>query len=85
MTTINVRIEEKIKVQAAKTFAKLGLDMSSAVKIFLAQVVHEDGLPFMPTINPTALRDRWDAQVKEAFMEQGHSTAKDLHTAVLKR
>lgn len=85
MTTINVRIEEKTKVQAAKTLAKLGLDMSSAVKIFLTQVVHEDGLPFIPTINPTAIRDRWDAQIKEAVREQGYSTAKDLHTALLKR
>ncbi len=85
MTTINIRIEDETKAQAAKTFAKLGLDMSSAVKIFLNQVVHEKGLPFIPTINPTALRDRWDAQVKEAFMEQGYSTAKDLHEVLLKR
>ena len=88
MTTINIRIErieERTKVQAAKTLAKLGLDMSSAVKIFLNQVVHENGFPFIPTINPSALRDRWDAQVKEAFKEQGSSTAKELHAAILKR
>lgn len=85
MSTINIRIEEKIKAQAAKTFAKLGLDMSSAVKIFLTQVVHENGLPFIPTINPTVIRDRWDAQIKEAVREQGYCTAKDLHVALLKR
>ena len=85
MTTINIRIEEKTKARAAKTFAKLGLDMSSAVKIFLSQVVHENGLPFIPTINPAALRDRWDAQVKEAYKQQGYSTAKELHATILKQ
>ena len=78
MTTINIRIEERTKVQAAKTLAKLGLDMSSAVKIFLNQVVHENGFPFIPTINPTALR------VKVALKEQGYGTAKELHATILK-
>ncbi|MCL5017307.1 MAG: type II toxin-antitoxin system RelB/DinJ family antitoxin [Patescibacteria group bacterium] len=63
MTTLNVRIEEKTKVQASKTLARLGLDMSSAVKIFLNQVVKEDGLPFIPTNNKAAIKARWDREV----------------------
>ena len=66
MTTLNVRIEEKTKAQASKTLARLGLDMSSAVKIFLNQVVKEDGLPFVPTNNKAAIKAHWDKEVVEA-------------------
>lgn len=67
MTTLNVRIEEKTKAQASKTLAKLGLDMSSAVKIFLNQVVKEDGLPFIPTNNNAVIKARWDKESAEAL------------------
>jgi DNA-damage-inducible protein J len=49
---MTVRVDGKIKSDAQKTFAKLGLDLSSAVKLFLHQSVMEQGLPFQPrTIN----------------------------------
>lgn len=67
MTTVNVRIEEKTKAQATKTLAKLGLDMSSAVKLFLTQVIKEDGLPFTPTNNHAVIRARWDREVADAL------------------
>jgi DNA-damage-inducible protein J len=63
MTQINVRIEEKTKREARKTLADLGLDISSAVNMFLKQVVIEQGLPFMPTKNAAALRAKWDQEV----------------------
>jgi len=84
MTTVNVRIEEKTKAQAAETLARLGLDMSSAVKLFLYQVVNENGLPFIPTKNPAAIRARWDAQAVEALKNgRSYSSAKELHRAIL--
>lgn len=68
MTTLNIRIEEETKRKAGKTLAALGLDMSSAVKLFLNQVVVEQGLPFTPTRrSPKEVRARWDAQVREAL------------------
>ncbi len=76
-TTINVRIEKKIKIEANKALSKLGLDMSTAVKMFLYQVVTEQGIPFTPTRNPAAIRARWDAQVKEALQGPGYKTAKE--------
>lgn len=83
MTTLNVRIEEKTKKEANKTLAKLGLDMSSAVKIFLNQVIKEDGLPFLPTNNPDIIRARWDKEVEKAkrvkkSYRSSHALVKDL-------
>lgn len=67
MSTINVRIEEKTKRAARKTLADIGLDMSSAVNLFLKQVVVEQGLPFTPTKNAKKLREKWDREVAEAL------------------
>jgi DNA-damage-inducible protein J len=51
-TTMTVRIDQKTKNAAQKTFAKMGLDLSSAVKLFMRQSVQEQGLPFKPrTVN----------------------------------
>lgn len=42
----HIRIDEDLKKQAAELFNKLGIDMSSAVTMFLKQAVLNDGLPF---------------------------------------
>jgi len=62
MATLNIRIEEDIKTKANKTLSSLGLDMSSAVKLFLNQVVIEKGLPFRPTKDPKAIKAKWDKE-----------------------
>ena len=67
MSTINVRIEEKTKKAASKALASMGLDLSTGVKIFLHQVVTEQGMPFKPTKNPAALRAEWDKEVAWAL------------------
>lgn len=47
MTTIQIRIDEETKIGAKVILEKLGLDISSAVKIFLKQVRARKGLPFL--------------------------------------
>ena len=79
MTTLNVRIEEGLKTKASKTLGKLGLDMSGAVKLFLTQVVKEDGLPFTPTNNKAILKDRWDKQIAYALKYgKSYKTGKEV-------
>lgn len=84
-TTVNVRIEKKIKAEATKTLLGLGLDMSTAVKMFLYQVVAEQGIPFTPTKNPAAIRARWDRQVADALKRPGYKTAAELHRALVRK
>jgi DNA-damage-inducible protein J len=51
-TTIQVRVDSKTKKAAQAVFEDMGLDLSSGVKMYLAQVVREKGLPFTPhTVN----------------------------------
>ncbi len=46
MSTIQVRIDEKTKKSAKKILDKLGLDFSSAIKIYMHQIVTSEGIPF---------------------------------------
>lgn len=86
MSIINVRIEEKLKKQASKTLSEVGLDLSSAIKVFLNQVVHDKGLPFRPSRTPLQIRKEWDDDVKNA-LETGisYSTIKKAHKDILKK
>lgn len=43
---IRSRIEPHLKEQAARVLAARGLNMSDAIRLFLRQVVAENGLPF---------------------------------------
>lgn len=45
-TMVHVRIDEKIKEQAAETLASMGLTVSDAVRVFLTRVVADKELPF---------------------------------------
>jgi DNA-damage-inducible protein J len=43
--TIQIRIDAKTKEEARKILDDLGLDMSSAVKLFLANVINSKSIP----------------------------------------
>ena len=45
-TNLNVRIDEDLKKQAEQLFADLGLNMSSAITVFLRSSVDYNGIPF---------------------------------------
>ena len=76
MTTLNIRIEEKTKAAASKALQRMGLDLSTGVKMFLHQVITEQGMPFTPTHNPVALRAKWDREVREARKGKNYSSGR---------
>lgn len=45
-TLVQVRIDDKLKKQATKVFEDVGLDLSTAIKIFLKRSVQKKGIPF---------------------------------------
>lgn len=49
-TVLQVRVDEKLKNDANEIFKRLGLDMSSALRLFLKRTVADNGLPFSMTI-----------------------------------
>jgi DNA-damage-inducible protein J len=46
MATIQVRVDDGIKTAADSLFSSLGLDTSTAVRMFLVASLENDGLPF---------------------------------------
>lgn len=48
-TTVSFRTKQLTKKKAEKVFDDLGISMSSALNMFLAQVVRDKGMPFVPT------------------------------------
>jgi len=79
MATLNIRIEENTKIKANKTLSSLGLDMSTAVKMFLNQVITENGLPFTPTKNLTSIKAKWDKEIAHALKYgKSYKNAKEL-------
>ena len=46
MANLQVRVDDALKAQADALFASIGLDTSSAVRVFLKQSVLRGGIPF---------------------------------------
>jgi DNA-damage-inducible protein J len=45
MANINIRIDSAVKSQAQTLFSNLGLDMTTAINMFLRQAVRQQALP----------------------------------------
>lgn len=53
-TTLNVRVEKGVKADAEAIASALGLNLSTAVNIFLRQMVRTGGIPFEVRLTPNA-------------------------------
>lgn len=52
-TRINFRTDPETKEAATKVLDILGLDMTTALNMFLKQTVRNQALPFTPSVEPT--------------------------------
>ncbi len=52
MANLQIRIDEELKNKAQAVAKSMGLDLASAVRIFIAQMVRENALPFRPSGDP---------------------------------
>jgi len=50
-TNLNVRIDADLKKQSEEIFSELGLNMSTALTVFLRQTVRSRGIPFEMRLN----------------------------------
>lgn len=49
-SVLQVRVDETLRAQAATIYEDLGIDLQTAVRIFLKKSVAENGLPFGMTL-----------------------------------
>ena len=55
-SAINVNVDTKVKEEATAILKDLGLNMSTAINMFLVQIIKKDGIPFEIT-NPKPSKD----------------------------
>lgn len=66
---LHVRVDDELKVNAAKELASFGLTISDAVRILLTRITKEGGLPVGLTADPE-IYDAWFRdKVKEALAD----------------
>lgn len=63
MANINVKVDDEIEYQAQELFASLGIDIATAMNIFLRQAIAFGGFPF------TVRLPRYNAETEQAIME----------------
>jgi DNA-damage-inducible protein J len=61
MATIQLRINDGVKAEADSLFSSLGLDTSTAIRMFLSAAIENDGIPF------DVRRKRPNAELREAM------------------
>ncbi|HBY90430.1 type II toxin-antitoxin system RelB/DinJ family antitoxin [Ruoffia sp. FAM 20858] len=69
MAQINVRIDDDLKKESTKILDSIGLDLNGAVKMFLKQVVLQEGILFKVSLKRSqiiqALQDIDEGRVKQ--------------------
>ena len=56
MAVLQVRIDDELKRQATEIYDELGLDLSTAVRMFLKRYVLVKGIPFGTTVDESTLK-----------------------------
>jgi len=67
-TNINVRIDSELKSKAQAVLADLGLDMTTAINVFISQIVYTQSIPFEIS-KPKAKRPKlggWEGKISMA-------------------
>lgn len=61
MSNINIRIDAEKKAKAQELFSSLGMDMTTAINLFIQQAIEFNGIPFV-------IR-KYNAETELAFAE----------------
>jgi len=65
ITNINIRTDSDLKSKAQSVLSDLGFDMSTAINVFLKQVVYKQAIPFdiSKTTKKTAKLGGWEGKI----------------------
>ena len=77
MAIVQFRVDDNLKLQASSIYEKLGIDLSSALRMFLKRSVMVNGIPFTMVLD----EDNYDAKKAIAAMNRLNASAKESGTA----
>lgn len=52
MANLQIRIDDKLRDEAQQIANDMGMDITTAVRVFLKQMVNDRGFPFRPDLDP---------------------------------
>ncbi len=52
MSAMNIRMDAEVKKEAQELFSEFGLDMTTAINLFLRQSIRERAIPFAVRMTP---------------------------------
>lgn len=88
-TTLQTRIDAKLKRDAQRTLGAMGLDMSTGIKIFLTQVVRTNSIPFaVMSADVLSAKEKrvLVRETAEAIKQgKGYASAHKLHKDILSK
>lgn len=86
MTNLNIRIDKEIKAAAEQIFEQLGLNMTTAINIFLRQSIRANGIPFELRLEipneTTAAAIAEGRHIAQDKSKKGYSDMDDLKSAL---
>lgn len=86
---LHIRVDEKLKTDAAAKLADVGLTVSDAVRILLTRITKEGGLPAGLTTDPQAhdawFRDKVKAALTDTRPNLPHQQVMDEVQALIDR
>ena len=87
MTTIQIRTQEDVKMNAQEILSELGIDMTTAINMYLVQIAKQGGIPFsILTENGMTLkaeREVLAAADQASSSKESYSSAREMHDAIL--
>lgn len=81
--TLQIRVDDVMKSAADELFASLGLDTSTAVRIFLSIAIETGGLPFEVKRPNNSLQLSMKEVLNKENLSKPYKTAKDAINAML--
>ncbi|MDD6022308.1 MAG: type II toxin-antitoxin system RelB/DinJ family antitoxin [Oscillospiraceae bacterium] len=85
-TNLNIRTDKEVKAAAERIFEELGLNMTTAVNIFLRQTIRENGIPFELRLDsPNAVTSAAISEGRKLAYDKtikGYSNIADLKAAL---
>ena len=85
-TNLNIRTDKEIKEQAERIFSVLGLNMTTAINIFLRTTIREHGIPFPLKLDVpndlTAAAIEEGRRIAYDNSVEGYSNIEDLKAAL---
>ncbi|MBR6577424.1 MAG: type II toxin-antitoxin system RelB/DinJ family antitoxin [Clostridia bacterium] len=85
-TNLNIRTDKDVKDAAEKIFSELGINMTTAVNMFLRQTIRENGIPFELKLNvpnpQTAAAIEEGRRIAYDKNAVGYKSIEDLRTAL---